>query len=148
MIKFVLGRVRVLLLVTALAVVGMVAIAPTPARADAFGCTAYSSVETPWIPVPTGTLCFEINGSGSNIDYMRAYWRSPNLCNWRVDWKIYYQGRTWWQSKGTAHNHCDYVTNYRDRQSGWAPIGSQICAELYNVPRNVRIDRACHNITR
>jgi hypothetical protein len=116
-----------------------------PAHANGGGCTVYSTI--PYIDVPSGTLCFDVLGQGTNIDKMEAKWLAPSLANWRIDWVIYYQGKTWWRDNGPAHNSSDHVQGGRTRGSGKAPAGSEICAELYNTSRNIKIDAACASIS-
>lgn len=97
--------------------------------------------------MPAGTLCFNVKGQGTKINKMNAQWLAPSLCNWRIDWAIYYEGKTWWRDKGRTHNTCSYGNNGRSRGRGYAPAGSEICAELYNTSRNRKIDAACASIT-
>lgn len=116
-----------------------------PAQADGGGCTVYSTI--PYIDVPAGTLCFNVQGQGTNIDKMKAKWLAPTLCNWRIDWAIYHKGKTWWRDKGRTHNTCNRGHGGRTRGRGYAPAGSELCAELYNTSRNRKIDAACASIT-
>ncbi len=128
-----------------LAVSGMIPGTIRPARADGGGCSVYSSI--PYLDVPSGTLCFHVQGDGTNIDKMDAQWLAPSLCNWRIDWAIYYKGKTWWRDNGPTHNSCSHGHDGRTRGKGHAPAGSEVCAELYNTSRNQKIDAACASIT-
>jgi hypothetical protein len=116
-----------------------------PAHADGGGCTVYSTI--PYIGVPAGTLCFRVQGQGTKINKMDAQWLAPSLCNWRIDWAIYYKGKTWWRDKGPTHKSCSHGHDGRTRGRGYAPAGSEVCAELYNTSRNRKIDAACASIT-
>lgn len=127
-----------------LAVVVMVPGYVRPALADGGGCSVYSSI--PHIDVPSGTLCFHVKGKGTNIDKMDAQWLAPSLCSWRIDWVIYYKGKTWWRENGPTHEACSHGHDGRTRGKGQAPAGSEICAELYKTSRNTKIDAACADI--
>ena len=117
-----------------------------PAQATASGCSVFS--EAPIIQWPSGWLCFDVNGSGESISSMRATWRvAGSLCNWRIDWAIYKDRKTWWRDNGPRHG-CNKITGQRLRGAGRAPDGSEICAELYNTARNQKIDAVCHGIVR
>jgi hypothetical protein len=121
-----------------------VASAP-PAHATAIGCSKFS--EMPYLGIPTGVLCFNVYGSGENITSMDANWTTGALCNWRIDWVIYKDGKTWWRDNGPREG-CQHVQGGRKRGAGRAPDGSEICAELYDVARNVKIEAVCHSIER
>lgn len=126
----------------------IVVASPTASHADASVISVYSTSPS---GVPVGWLTFSVTSPrspGTTITSMRASWRQPSLCNWRIDWRIYYRGATWWRDIGPAHNHCDSVTGERYRGSGYAPDGSQLCAQLYNTATGVRITSACVGIER
>jgi hypothetical protein len=120
-----------------LAVSVMVPAAVRPAYADGSDCS----------PQGSPTLCFNVYGDGNYIHNMEAHWLGYSLCNWRIDWVIHYQGKTWWRDKGPVHTSCSHVRDGRTRGQGNAPIGSQFCAELYNTSRNRKIREACVDIT-
>ena len=122
----------------------MVFVPAQPAHALAHGCSVWRTI--PATAIPASWLCFSIYGSGTSISSMRATWRSPSLCNWRIDWVIYRNGRVWWRDNGSAHNNCTSVTGERYRGAGYAPAGSSLCAELYDTSRNKQIDAVCHGI--
>src|SRR3954447_25760179 len=115
-----------------------------PVRADNFysHCTIYSSTAAGPYTVPSGLLCLRVFGDGTYISNMDAKWYSVELCNWRIDWVIYYNGKTWWRNNGPAHNECDNIHGTRIRSEGYAPAGSDLCAELYHNASGVRIDSA------
>lgn len=119
-----------------LAVSVMVPAAVRPAYADGGECSGRSP-----------RLCFNVYGDGTYIHNMEAHWFAPSLCNWRIDWVIYYQGKTWWRNPGPVHTSCSHVRDGRTRGQGYAPIGSEFCAELYNTSRNRKIRQACVSIT-
>jgi hypothetical protein len=118
-----------------------------PAHADGGGCSVWSQINLPTVTIPAGWLCLNVYGSGLNIHNMNAYWRTGTLCNWRIDWVIYNNGKTWWRDNGPVHG-CDHITGTRVRGAGRAPDHSDICAELYNTARNVKIDAVCAGIER
>jgi hypothetical protein len=119
-----------------------------PVQAYGTGCTQWGEGIIPKITHP-GTLCFTAFGSGENITSMKAdftYESLTSLCNWRIDWVIYYNGGTWWRDNGPRHG-CAYYGS-RLRGAGWAPDNSAFCAELYDTARNAKIDAVCLQITR
>jgi hypothetical protein len=119
---------------------------PQPVQAYATGCSIWK--EVPYYGIPTGWLCFTVEGDNgsTSIDSMRATWRTSELCDWRIDWVIYYRGKTWWRENGPEHNHCDHVTAGRARGKGSGPDGSKICAELYDTNQNTPIEAVCHRL--
>lgn len=125
---------------TALLTVALIVPVPVqPARADANGCSIYSNAAG----IPTNWICIEVWGEGTYIHNMYARWRGPSQCNWRIDWVIYYKGRTWWRDNGPEHNVCNHGQGGRTRGKGHAPAGSDLCAELYDTAKNSKIDAAC-----
>ena len=143
-IKRMMKKVWLMLVAAIIALPVMVASAP-PAHASASGCSKFS--EMPYFGIPTGTFCFSVVGSGENIKSMEANWQTGALCNWRIDWKIYKNGKIWWRDTGPRQG-CQHIHGGRKRGAGRAPDGSEICAELYNVARNVKIEAVCHSIER
>jgi hypothetical protein len=127
---------------TLLTVILMLAGPGHPARADGGGCTYYGIIGTGKGDVPYGELCIGVFGDGTYIHDMKAGWEEPQRCNWRIDWVIYYEGKTWWRDNGPAHG-CTLVYGSRIRGKGYAPGGSEVCAELYDSAQNKRIDAAC-----
>jgi hypothetical protein len=145
MIRHILAGAALAGTLTGMTLLAGVASAP-PAHATAIGCSKFS--ETPYLGIPTGVLCFNVFGSGENITSMDANWTVVGaLCNWRIDWVIYKDGKTWWRDNGPREG-CLNGQAGRKRGAGRAPDGSDICAELYDVPRNVKIDAVCHSIAR
>lgn len=128
----------------ALATVGALAALPAPAHASA-NTTTFWAANIPFAGrvIPAGQLSFLVHGSGLNIGYMYANWYAPKLCGWRLDWRIYANGTTWWSEKGPAHNGCTYAHGYQYRGNGWGPNGSKLCAELMDNATGDRIARAC-----
>lgn len=116
---------------------------PSSAHATATGCTYFTG----------GDLCLYVYGDGLEITSMGAYFHLPNknsvICNWRIDWVIYLNGKVWWRDVGPV-NGCEkggstaVPTGSRSRREGWAPDGSQLCAELYTGSR--KVDAACVGI--
>src|SRR4051794_1123057 len=90
----------------------------SPAHATASGCSKFS--EMPYFGIPTGTLCFTVRGSGEKITSMDASWQTGALCNWRIDWVIYKDGRTWWRDTGPRQG-CQHIHGGRTRGAGRAP---------------------------
>lgn len=118
-----------------------------PARADGRGCSAWGVINTPKGKLPAGGICLQVFGSGLKIYYMDANWFAPQLCNWRIDWVIYSNGKAWWRDKGPVHG-CNNAHGNRIRTAGSAPDHSDLCAELYEAAQGIKIDAACVSIYR
>jgi hypothetical protein len=114
---------------------------------SATDCSIWKTITVPLtgVVIPKSWLCFTVYGSGTSISSMVATWRAPSLCNWRIDWVIYYQGKVWWKDKGSA-NGCTSITGGRSRGAGAAPAGSSLCAELYSTSHNKKLDDICFGI--
>jgi hypothetical protein len=99
-------------------------------------------------------FCFYIEGDGGRIDSMEAKFELGRpvqwepLCNWRIDWVIHYNNKTWWRDNGPPKAICSNFLGSRIRGAGSAPIGSRFCAELVYFPLETKISEACLDITR
>jgi hypothetical protein len=159
------GGVRFVLAVCLAMVVG--GASARPAQADGSQCNYFGAVTTVSVSggpisvskeIRPNRMCFDVYGDRNYIHNMEAdfylnvnplFPLSPQLepiCIWRIDWVIYYNGKTWWRDNGPPHG-CSHFTGSRIRGAGWAPNFSEFCAELYYVPQNTKIADACVNIT-
>src|SRR4051794_7792431 len=100
-----------MLILAGMAAGAAVVIAP-PAHATAHGCSQFSAV--PYVGIPAGVLCFNVYGSGENITSMDANWTTPTLCDWRIDWVIYKDGKVWWRDNG-PRRACHHIQDGRTR---------------------------------
>lgn len=94
---------------------GFISLAAAPALADTKGCTVYSAVTVAGVPLPAGTYCATIVGSGKWVDGVQGEFYAPNLCNWDVTAEFFDNHWNWKKTYVSRHvDGCNYG-------SAWAP---------------------------
>ncbi len=139
--------------VAVLLVLGMI-VAPTMARADAYGIQHWggfhANIKGQSVSIPSGQLAHVIKSHGRNMTHDGASWLSVgNLCDWSIKFTYGYNAM---QISGAVHYGCSHqgtfalnlvpplVTRF------YAPRGSA-CAELWVKEWRARVARQCHFVS-
>jgi hypothetical protein len=110
---------------TILAIVGIAVVNVSPAAADAKGCTVYDTIVIRGYPLPKGTYCATVVGSGRWVGGLQGEFYAPNICNWDVTAEFFDNRWNWKRTYASGHN---YGCNYGTAWAPYIPVNSSISA--------------------
>ena len=137
--RFLMARVRVVLVLGVLAVSGgaLAALSPT-ATAGAFGCTAVGS-GLPWYGLNSAYTCIDIEGYGNTVVSVEGEWFGiGTLCNYRF--RIRFRdihGTLYETDYSPTHTGCRVAAGAWTNNYGVKKKTGQVCVQVQQNGENV-----------